>query len=214
MGDSSHKSIASRCAPVATPSQNQHADQSRVWPLSQMGSGILGEESLTLSCIRDEQKNEGGFFRGQIIYPIVGDLQYDPQVAQRQRAFELRVGVTADRKTGLIYRMLPVPGSRPNSWLESAENVMLALVGTWGYVDSDADAGIYRFQRLNITQPAQASFPDIHDLVDQLLAEFVIDSLDHPVLQRLLGHVPITGPASSGLSTNTANVEEEEDDIY
>ncbi len=114
-----------------------------------------------------------------------------------------------------MYRMLPAPGSAPNAWLASAEEVMHAHVGTWGYVDTDKEAEVYRFHRLNHKQPAPASFPDINDLVDELLAAYVIDSLDHPVLEQILGLVAANPPAGPATAVGTdSSWNDEEDEIY
>jgi hypothetical protein len=207
--------VANACAPVSNPSQQQSAEKTRVWSLTRMTSGMLGEASLTLAGIRYQHKNEAGAFQSQTIYPVAGDIQYDPQIARRLRSFEFRVGVTGSKEIGLVYRMLPAPGSDPNSWLMSAETVMQAQVGTWGYVSTDKEAGVYQFHRLNIQQPAPAIFPDINELADELLAAYVIDTLDHPVLQQILGLVAANPPASPATPVGTdSSRDDEEGEIY
>ena len=212
---SAKRGIAAACAPVKNPSQQQPPGQTRIWSLTGMASGMLGEASLTLAGIRYQHKNEAGAFQSQTIHPVVGDIQYDPQIARRLRSFEFRVGVTTAKEIGLVYRMLPAPGSNPNSWIMSADTVMQTQVGSWGYVSTDKEAGVYQFHQLNIQQPAPATFPDINDLADELLAEYVIDSLESPVLQQILGLVAANPPANPATPVDTdSSRDDEEDEIY
>ena len=211
---SSQKSIASRCAPAATSTNPQQTAQTRVWSLTQAKSCTLGEESLTLSCIPDRQFDDSGTFIRQVVHPVGSDIQHHPLVAKSLRTYEYRVCVKVEQITGLVYRMVAAPGSPPNSWLRSAAPAMQALTHSWGYVTSDRDAGEYRFYRLNISQPRPANFPDINELADELLADLVIDSLDHPVVQRLLGLTPTIPQVVPPQATSTPSIEEDEEDIY
>jgi hypothetical protein len=204
-------SISNRCAPVSTPGQSQQQPQPRVWTLTQMGPGMAGEQALTLSGILERLYDDSGKFRGQILRLVVGEIQHDPGVARLQRAFEFRWAIKTDGPTGLVYRMLPSSTTGANSWLTSAESAMHSLVGTWGRVTSDRNAGVYRFERLNLPARVNNGIPDVDDLVDELLADYVIDSLDHPVLERLLN------PAAPSLATTAAPVTpsmEDDDEVY
>ena len=92
---------------------------------------------------------------------------------------------------------------------------MQAQVGTWGYIGTDKHAGVYQFHRLNILQPAPASFPDINDLVDELLAEYVIESLDSPLLLQVLGLAATNRTASPTTPVGTeSSGDDAEDEIY
>jgi hypothetical protein len=206
-------SVSSRCAPVATsPTQQQLQHQPRVWSPPQMGPGMAGEQALTLSGIPERHLDESGNYRGQTIHLVAGDIQTEPSVARLLRAFEFRGASTTGGHTGLLYRMLPSPTAGANSWLVSAESTMHSLVGTWGRVTSDHNASVYRFERLNQPTRIDNGIPDVDDLIDELLTDFVIESLEHPVLQRLLGAKPATGKPTPtpGSSFNL----EADDEIY
>jgi hypothetical protein len=211
--ESTKVTISNRCAPVTAPGQpQQQTNQPRVWTLTQMGSGMAGEQALTLSGILERLHDESGNFRGQIVHPVVGEIQQDPGVARLQRAFEFR-GAGTDGQTGLVYRMLPSPATGANSWLTSAESAMHSLVGTWGRVTSDRNAGVYHFERLNLPAHMNTDIPDVDALVDELLENFIIDRLDHPVLQRLLApDVPATPAGYAG--SNVTDVEDDSHEIY
>jgi hypothetical protein len=216
MFDESKKvSLSNRCAPVTAPGQSQQqTKQPRVWSLTQMGEGMAGEQALTLSGILERLLDESGNFRGQIVHPVVGEIQQDPGVARLQRAFEFRAARTADGQTGVVYRMLPSSTTGANSWLASAESAMHSLVGAWGRVTSDRNAEVYRFERLNIEPYEVGAFPDIDDLIDEVLAYFVIESLDHPVLQRLLGAKPAAGKPTPYPATGSSFNLGADDEIY
>ena len=84
------------------------------------------------------------------MYPVVSEIHHDPGVARLLRAFEFRGAITVDRQTGLVYRLLPSPATDANSWLTSGEAAMHSLVGTWGRVTSDRNAGVYLIEPLNL----------------------------------------------------------------
>ena len=205
-------SLVNRCAPVTTPGQpQQQTNQPRVWSLTQMGAGMAGEQALTLSGILERLHDEAGNFRGQIVHPVISEIQLDPGVARRLRAFELRGARTVDGQTGVVYRMLPSSTTGANSWLTSAESAMHSLVGTLGRVTSDRDAGVYSFERLNLPAQANNSIPDVEELIDELLADYVIDSLDHPVLERLLQPA---APSPGAAATPVTPSVEDNDEVY
>jgi hypothetical protein len=199
--DSKKTPIAKACAPAATSGQLQQ-QQPRVWSLAQLGPGLAGWQAATLSGIAQRQVDESGNYQGQTFYAVVGNIQHEPGVARILRTFEFRAAITTDRQTGLVYRMLPYAAAGINSWLRSAETSMYSLVGTWGRVTSDRNAGAYCFERLNLPARVNNNLLDIDDLIDELLADYVIDTLDHPALQRLLNQSSPQGTQGLGLTTS------------
>ena len=203
-------SISSACAPKAgSTHSNQH--NSRIWSLTQVGAGVVGHEQRILSGIFDRATDEHGNYRGETPYAVVGEIQVYPAVSALLKSVEWRPAVTVDARTGLLYRKLPSPNGFANSWLSSAEIAVQAWVGHWGKITSDRNAGIYRFEALNLPGRALPTFPDVDDLIDELLAEFVIDRLDHPVLERLL-NPPATTTAENAVPVTPA--QEHDDEIY
>lgn len=173
---------------------------------------MASKEALTLSAIPERKQGTKGQYQSQFIYPVISEAQTNPEVAAALRAFELRTAMTVDGETGLVYRMLHRPGWPPNSWLVSADTALEAAVHSWGRISSDHTAGTYRFEPLNLPGRPAPVFPDLGDLIDELLADYVIDRLDHPVLQKLLGD-----PVSTSVQQTPFHVEsneEEDDDIY
>jgi hypothetical protein len=200
-------SIADACAPATGSTKiNSHKP---IWSLTQMGSGMSGQDARTLSCIFDRQTDEQGNFQGEMPYPVIGKIQAYPAISALQRTVEWRIGITLDQVTGLLYRKLPSPNGFGNSWLTSGEIAMQSWVGNWGRITSDRHAGVYRFEALKLSGRTRPNFPDIDDLIDELLAEYVIDRLDHPVLARLL---PQT--STPPLTSSTQGAEDDTDDVY
>jgi hypothetical protein len=175
---------------------------------------MAGEQARILSGILERLYDDSGNFRGQILRLVVGEIQQDPGVARLVRDFEFRGAMKVDPQSGLVYRMLPSSTTGANSWLTSAESAMHSLVGTWGRVTSDRAADVYRFERLNIEPYEVAAIPDIDDLIDEVLADYVIDSLEHPVLQRLLRAKPATGKPTPYPATGSSFNLEADNEIY
>jgi hypothetical protein len=175
---------------------------------------MAGQDTRRISCVIDRQTDEHGNYQGETLYPVVGEIQTHPAVSALLKQVECRLAVTVDQTTGLLYRKLPSANGFANSWLTSAEVAIQSWVGSWGRVTSDRNAGVYRFEGLNLHSRPQPSFPDIDGLIDELLADWVIDRLDHPVLERLL--TP-TAPsmATTDAPGSPAQIDEEDaDDIY
>jgi len=208
MGENLQKSISNRCAPAANPAQQRvrPEEQADVWSLTQMGGGMAGKDARKLCCWIERLTDAQGHFQGEIIHPVIGDLQTDSRFAASLREIEIRAAITTDRKSGVIYRKLPYTGAAPNSWITSAEAVMNALVETCGRAKSDHHAGAYTFERLNIGTEFATFMPDVDIMIDKLLANYVIDSLDHPTMQRLLGN------SSPSMDTQSDVALEDDDD--
>jgi hypothetical protein len=179
-----------------------------------MGAGIAGRESRRLAGVFDRVVDEGGNFLSESPRFVIGEAQHHPGVARHMRGIEVRIGKTEDRRTGIVHRKLPYANGRSNSWITSAESAMQSLTEQWGRVYADHNSGVYLFERLNIEPYEVGAFPDIDDLIDEVLADFVIESLDHPVLQRLLGAKPAAGKPTPYPATGSSFNLEADDEIY
>ena len=208
MSESEKVSISKACAP-AKGSAPHGTENSRVWSLTQMGSGMAGPESRTLSCAFDRQTDEFGNFLREGPHPVIGKIQSYPAVAALLKPVEFRAAVTLDQVTGLLYRKLPSANGFSNSWLASGEIAMQSCVGTWGKVTSDRNTGIYKFEPLTLPGRTRPTFPDIDELIDELLENHVIDRLDHPVLGRLV--MPASSPSAPDPQLQSASQVDEED---
>jgi hypothetical protein len=206
-------SKAAAWAPTTGTSPNAH-QTSRLWSLTQMGTGLAGRESRTLACVFDKVVDEGGNFLSESPRPVIGAAQHHPAVARQLRGVQVRVAKTEDARTGIVHRKLPYANGRSNTWITSAETAMQSLVEQWGRVYADHNSGIYLFERLNIEPYEVGAFPDIDDLIDEVLADFVIESLEHPVLQRLLGAKPATGTPTPYPATGSSFNLEADDEVY
>lgn len=206
-------SISNRCAPVVAT--DQKIQSVRVWSPPQLGIGMAGTKAVILSCYLARQVNKHNSYAGETLHPVIGDVQNHPKVAAAIRNVEVRAAINNAGLTGLVFRKLPYAGtSSTNSWLTSAEMCMAALIGNWGRVTSDRQAGVYRFERLSIPGPDVSSLPNVEDLIDELLADYVIDSIDHPALQQLLNPAPAVNVDYFGPVTSTASSVEDDVDAY
>jgi len=207
------RSIATLCAPapVAPTLQQQ---QPRVWSLTQVGSGIIGAKTCTLACCIDRHSDAMGYFKGETVNPVVGEVQNRPEVASLLRRLEFRAALTVDNKTGLVYRKLPLDfGGKVNTWTASAEPAMFAWVENCGRVLADHGTGEYRFERLDAPSSRSDQIPDVDDLIEELLADYVIETLDHPTVQRLL--IQTTPPVPPRYGTPAVIISDEDDnEVY
>jgi hypothetical protein len=204
-------SISLACAPAAgTPQSNPR--NSRIWSLTQMGSGMAGQDARIISCVFERLTDEQGNFRGEIPYAVSGDIQTYPPLSALLKSVEWRAAGTINQITGLLYRKLPSPNGFSSSWLTSGEAAMHALVGNWGRVLSDRHTSMYRFEALHLSGYRQPRFPDIDELIDELLSDYVIDRVDHPVLERLL-KPPVPSMATTA-APFSPTLEDDDDEIY
>jgi hypothetical protein len=210
MNNFSKLAISTACAPKAGNTlSNQQA--SRIWSPTQVGAGTVGSDRRPLAVVFESHKDPSGYFQGETPYVVLGEIQVYPAVSALLRPTEWRAAVKVDQLPGLLYRKLSPPNGFANSWLTSAETAVHSWVGNWGKVTSDRNAGIYRFEALNLQGRPQPTFPDIDELIDELLADYVIDSLDHPVLERLLNPAMPSTVAPSAPVTPSM---EDDDEVY
>jgi hypothetical protein len=101
--------------------------------------------------------------------------------------------VFACNLTGEFYFWpLPRPdaGGRPNAWHESARAAANEAKTSWVRMSADMAAGRYRVLRATGNHPAP-KWPATKEEIDKLfmiaVAANIIDSVDHPIVVRLLG---------------------------
>jgi hypothetical protein len=163
------------------------APQPRVFSPAQRGVGITGSQKQEFACVIKRLEDEKGYYQGDIIHPVVGTIQGNPTIARLIRNVECRVSIDINGPPGLIYRKLPLRWGNTNSWIDSAEKSIYASVEQWGQITSDRLLEEYRFEPMANPPEIPNDFPSIKQLFTELLSEFVIDSVDHPVIMRLLG---------------------------
>jgi hypothetical protein len=211
MIDSKKLSIADTCAPATGTSQTNN-NNSRIWSLTQVGAGAAGRHIRILSCVFDRLTNEHGNFQGEVPYPVLGNIQTYPAVSAQLKTVEWRAAIRVNQTNGLLYRKVPSPSGFRNSWLDSGETAIQSWADNWGRVTSDRNAEMYRFEALNQPGHPQPTFPDIDELINELLADYVIDRLDHPVLERLL-KPPVPSMATTA-APFSPTLEDDDDEIY
>lgn len=199
----SENNIFDLCAPVSGGSTSPPQGPS-LWGLSKRGLGYTGSKSLSLACIIEKRTNEFGGFAGEVLYPVAAAVQHDPHVGQHVRHIEFHSTMTATGDLGLLYYKTPISGLPPNSWLATAQLAVHASIERWGHFASDHNIKGYHFVPAHDQLPAPDKLPNPRKLVEELLGESVITSLEHPVISQLLG-LSVTS------NTNSTGGEEDED---
>jgi hypothetical protein len=193
------------CTPVSGKSRKQQ-NQPGIYPHSQRGMGYTGAKKAIICCLLEENKGPSGEYKGVTVYPVAAKIQQDSRLNRIVRNIEFRATQTVEGQVGLLYRKMPFPGSRPNSWIESAESAVDESIEEWGQFTSDHVAEAYQFERMDNPPAPPGDLPKPKDLMRELLTDYFIDSMDHPVIQKLLGQ------SSSGYSSMTT--EEDDDSAY
>lgn len=192
--------ISELCTPLAS-SDKDTKEQPNIWPLSQRGNGYTGVEAVVLRCLVDKQTGESGEYKGDHLYALATTIQYEPRVAKSARNIEFRATQNIEGQVGLLYRKLPISGGKRNSWIDSAGVAVSASVGRWGAYIADHAAEAYRFEPM-LNPPESVELPTPNYLINSLLAKDYIDSLAHPVVQKLLGY---------GVSKSATPLDQEDD---
>jgi hypothetical protein len=183
------RDIFELCTPI-TSSTSALASDTRLLPLAKRGLGYTGTKSLPLACIFLKETNQYGGFQGETLHPVTADIQQDPRVSRLIRAVKFHSTLSATGETGLLYYKPPIPGLPPNTWLASAQQAVHASVECWGHFTSDNIAEAYRFIPAVDQLPAPDKLADPRDLIQEILGDRVITSMDHPAIQRLCGYSP------------------------
>jgi hypothetical protein len=185
VSDKDQSSIVDLCSPIADE-QNDEYDQPGVWSPSRRGAGYTGSKSATIACLVIRQEDEYGEFRGEKLCPLATKVQGDSRLRKSIRNVEFRATKRQGGEVGLLYRKVPYTNGQPNAWIISAENAVLSSVDQWGHFTIDRDAETYRFEPMPDPPGPPDDLPKVKKLLGPLLDEYVIKSMDHPVIQKLL----------------------------
>jgi hypothetical protein len=189
MKEESKIDVAHLCAPI-TGSTSAQQSGTRLWSLTKRGLGYTGAKSQTLACIFVKETNQFGGFQSETLYPVAAGVQQDPRISRHIRTVEFHSTITSTGETGLLYHKPPILGLPPNTWLASAKQAVHTSVECWGYFTSDRMAEAYRFIPADNQLPDPDKLTDPKDLIQEILGDRVITSMDHPVIQRLCGYSP------------------------
>ncbi len=141
-------------------------------------------DPVTLACIVDRQEDSWGNYTGEIYYPVSGTLQGNIGLPVRSVAFH--PCITATGTTFIYPQKLDPPRSRVNSWNASLADALSHQPGHWRRIWSDSDAQRYQHDLVSARMEDTPAYPGFRDDLEQVLSPNIINSLDHPVIQRLL----------------------------
>jgi len=206
------QSITELCAPQINRTSGNKG-QERVWPLNKLTSGTLSIDSVRLGCLMEQQTSQRGNYMSPIVHPVAANIQQHKQMKPHIRLLELRVAKLFNGNTGLIYRKLPGTNGPGNSWLDSAAKSMRSAAGTWGTIRADHDYSRYEYIETDSPATGIPPLPDLSELVQELLGDYLIDTLEHPALRQLRGYQPMNEPSSLDIHASSL-YGEETDDAY
>jgi hypothetical protein len=186
VSDKDRSSIVDLCSPMADE-QNDEYDQPGVWSPSRRGPGYTAPKPTIIACLPIRQVDEVGDFRGEILHPLTTEVQRDPRLRKSIRNVEFRATKRQEGEIGLLYRKVPYTNGQPNAWIISAENAVLSSVDQWGHFTIDRDAETYRFEPMPDPPGPPDDLPKVKKLLEEVLKDYVIGSMNHPVVQKLLG---------------------------
>lgn len=206
---SNYGSIFDECSPVAVTPAGTTESQPRVSSPTQRGQGITGRSKQVLACVVESHRDKQGNYQGETIYPVTANIQTHPAVARQLRQIEFRPFITTEGESVLSYRKMSYAGGKPNTWTESAQGAVNASIDRWGSISADHYEQRYQFVPMENPPAVPDDFPKLNDLFDELLSRFIIDSMDHPVINKLTSQGPL---ASGGHSRGTVAGYNSEDD--
>ncbi len=139
--------------------------------------------SKEVSCIINRPKDPSGFYQGEDYYLAIPKIAPDLKEHLRQVKFH---GSHSKSSGNFIFPEKQSPRGRKNTWNTSLGNILKTQPGIYFSISSDRDNARYlqtEIERVEIP-------PTFDDFEEQLLANFqdrLITSLDHPVIQKILG---------------------------
>jgi hypothetical protein len=142
------------------------------------------DEGIALQCIIYRNRDQWGNYTGEEYYPVTADLHSTIPVPMRTVAFHPCIS-----KPGQCYicpQKVDPPGSRSNPWNASLAEALSVPSGQWLKIWSDRDAERYQHELLPPQMEGTLEYPDFAKDLEKALVPNIIDTLNHPVLQRLL----------------------------
>jgi hypothetical protein len=136
----------------------------------------------TMNVYVFEDKTESTYY---LVNPDVGAL-----LGGLVRAITVHLAVERTNNPFLIPVPLPSENGTRNPWHQSLLNAIETAKQKWVRIESDRSAGIYQvFEALGaLEEPKWPELP-IEELVRIAFSGRVIDSMDHPKVQSLLGGI-------------------------
>jgi hypothetical protein len=184
------KAVTARasCLASCTPSTSlQPTDSHRTTPVirrpQQDESFTRIAEPITIACIIERKEDSGGFYAGEDFYPV--PKKYQDQMRRFLRNLAFHPCGTATRARIIVPQKLDPPHSRPNTWNESLAKALGEPVGQWLKIWSDSTVQRYQYELVQPQTEGTPEYPDFVEDLEKALAPNIIESLDHPVIQRI-----------------------------
>jgi hypothetical protein len=174
------------CAPATSiPQAHSHATGSLISrPANDEAFTTLADQ-VQLALLIVQQKDSWGNYAGETYHPVPGKLQSGIFTFLRQMIF--CPYVTADGRKGIIPQKMDPPHSRVNSWNASLAEALDHPPGRWRRLWSDSDAQRYQHDLVSPPMDEIPEYPDFREDLEKALSPNIITSLDHPIVQRVLG---------------------------
>jgi hypothetical protein len=176
--------LLDKCSPT---SKRPRRPQPGVTTPALRGLGITGPDHIIYPCLTEKLYGWRGHLEGEIFHPVFWGVQLHQKIADLMQSIAFYPSLSSDGEYRLVAVKMPNDGIPVDSWTESANRVVEASIGRLGRIVTDTQHRVYRFEQVNIEQHVQPHFPDTLELVQTFLLDHVIDSLEHPFIQCLLG---------------------------
>ncbi len=140
--------------------------------------------SATITCVLDRLKDPAtGFYIGEIIHPVTGEIAH--QVKALLRTVKIH-GCHSDNEGLFFLPEKKSPRGKRNTWNTSLGNILDSDPGLYFSIQSDRDNG--KYVKTEVKQSDEVpTFDDFEEQLLKTLRENVITSMEHPVIQKLLG---------------------------
>lgn len=142
-----------------------------------------------IACIVDRQYDKWRNISGEEYYPVIGELQN--QVGSSLRSIAFHPCINTIGETFIYPQKLDPPHTWANSWNASLAEALRHPHGQWRTVWSDKEAECYQHDLVQSPTQVILEYPGFDDDLEQALTKNIVDSLDHPVIQKTLAETRI-----------------------
>jgi hypothetical protein len=139
-----------------------------------------------IAVIIDRKLDSWGNSSGEIFHPVTGEIQN--QVAAGIRSLAFHPCVSASGQAFIYPQKLDPAHSWANSWNASLATALTLPPGQWRTVWSDKGAECYQHDLVTAPVEGIPEYPHFQADLENALSPNIIDSLEHPVIQQLLGN--------------------------
>jgi hypothetical protein len=141
--------------------------------------------AVTYAILIHRKVDAQGYYRGEDYHPIPGALQ--AQLGSLLRSVAFTPCLSQSGEHFILARKVDPPGAPANSWNQSLAEALIEPPGQWMKIWSDSLVQRYQYELVQPQLEGSPEYPDFAQDLEAALSPNIITSLDHPVIQRILG---------------------------